>query len=378
MANLAIVNRSKNGAEFYVSGLNETVRYKNIHISVDGKRSPNLVTSWLSTVSASWTVSTLNCGTAYPVYWFIESSGGSTADGQGSFTTFACDTPIGDVGYISAGQDSVTAGNLNVNYGNSLNADYYRVRVIDTATFGIIRDTTETGRSVSFINIPFGQYIVQVWGARNDGSTGPTMERVVDMVNLNPTPGSPGTVSVTASTTDAGRLYVSWGSAYLASDYLVTLRTSAGGYVDSTSVVSTSVSFSGLIEGGSYYVIVVPRNSNGNGTSSSSTTIRMPIVNVRPNNWQWDSIKSSGSTMNITASEWNRFCGRIDEFLYYKKLGYGTYTSAYAGTSITANQYNQARLAISSMGAVPTVATKGERIYASQFNQIRDYLNTIT
>lgn len=377
MAFLAIINRTQGGATFYVSDLNDTVRYRNVTIKVDGKTSPNLAKSELSQVSDWWTVSSLSCGTNYTVTWSIESTGGSTSNGSGSFTTLACAAPIGDVGYISAGQDPAIDSRLNVNYGQAANADYYRIRLIDTSTFGVIRDVTETSRSLTFINIPLGEYIVQVWGEDYSGRGGPSMERLVSMINQRPVPGSVGSVSVSASTETAGKLYVSWGSAYNASDYLVTVYYSTGGYVDSSVAVGTSLTFNGLIEGRSYYVIVVPRNNNGNGPSGSSSTITMPVVNVRPTNWQWDSSKSSGGSLNITASEWNRFLNRIDAFRSYKGLGNGSYTYASVGNAIAANQYNQARLAISSMGAVPYAVSAGSTIYASEFNQIRDYLNTI-
>lgn len=377
MAFLAIINRTQGGATFYVSGLNNTVRYRNVTIRVDGKTSPNLAKSELSEVSNWWTVSSLSCGTNYAVTWSIESIGGSTANGSGSFTTLPCDAPIGDVGYISAAQDATTDSKLNINYGAAANADYYRIRLIDTDSFAVIRDTTEYGRSLTFINVPLGQYIVQVWGEDNKGRSGPALDRVVTMINQRPLPGSPGSVGVDASTETAGRLYVSWGSASGASSYLVTVYYSTGGYVTDAVVYGTSTTFNGLVEGRTYYVIVVPRNSNGNGPSGSSGNITMPVVKKRPTNWQWDSIKSSGSALNITASEWNRFLNRIDDFRKYKGLGAGSYTYASVGGGITANQYNQARNAISGMGAVPYAVSPGSVIRASEFNQIRDYLNLI-
>lgn len=377
MAFLAIINRTQGGATFYVSDLNDTVRYRNVTIRVDGKTSPNLAKSELSQVSNWWTVSTLSCGANYSVTWSIESIGGSTASGSGSFTTLPCDAPIGDVGYISAGQDSAVDSKLNINYGAATNADYYRIRLIDTSTFGVIRDTTESGRSLTFINVPLGEYIVQVWGEDYSGRSGPSLERVVTMINQRPVPGSPGYVSVEASTETAGRLYVSWGAASGANNYLVTVYYSTGGYVTDMVVYNTSATFDGLIEGRTYYIIVVPRNNNGNGPSRSSSNITLPIVKKRPSNWQWDSTKLSGNALNVTASEWNRFLNKIDAFRSYKGLGSGSYTYASVSSTIAANQYNQARLAISSIGAVPYAVSSGSTIYASEFNQIRDYLNTI-
>ena len=378
MAFLAIINRTQGGATFYVSDLNIGALYEHVYINVDGKQSPNLAETYNSQTSKWWTVSSLNCGQNYQVFWAIKSKGGSEADGQGSFTTLACSAPIGDVGYVSAGQDAAIDSRLNVNYGIATNADYYRIRLIDTTTFGVIRDVTETSRSVTFINIPLGQYIVQVWGEDNSGRSGPSMESTVDMIIQRPLPGSPGTISLDASTETAGKLYVSWGSASGATDYLVTVYYNTGGYVVSETTYNTALTFNDLIEGRTYYVIVVPRNNNGNGLSRTSANITMPVVKIRPTNWQWDNTKTAGNDLNLTASEWNRFLNRIDEFrIDYKGLPGGSYTYASQGTRITAAQYNQARAAIASMGAVPPAVLIGDRLKASEFNSIRDTLNAI-
>lgn len=192
-------------------------------------------------------------------------------------------------------------------------------------------------------------------------------------------PDSPSSITVTPSTAEEGRLYVSWGSATRATDYLVTLYDGSGGYIKDVATTNNDTTFNGLTAGGKYYVKVVPRNSYGNGSSITSITVTMPIIKVRPGNWSWDSTKSSGASLNITASEWNRFLNKIDAFRKdYKGLPGGSYTYASQGTRITAARYNQARSAIASMGAVPPAVSAGNKIYASEFNQIRDYLNAIT
>lgn len=103
---------------------------------------------------------------------------------------------------------------------------------------------------------------------------------------------------------------------------------------------------------------------------------------TRPSNWSWATSKVAGSTFNITATEWNNFCTRINEFRRYK-LGLGndyTFTTAYKGNAFTAAMYNQARNAINVMNpstSIPVYRNKGDTIYASDINRLRDSLNSI-
>jgi hypothetical protein len=101
----------------------------------------------------------------------------------------------------------------------------------------------------------------------------------------------------------------------------------------------------------------------------------------RPSNFVWDSNKYSGYDFKITASEWNKLCNRVNEFRDYKGLSSYGFTTAYSGNDFTANQYNQVRNAINSMSPptnIPVSRSKGDTIYASDINKLRDSLNSIT
>ncbi len=122
---------------------------------------------------------------------------------------------------------------------------------------------------------------------------------------------------------------------------------------------------------------------------SSYTSTRDLEIRVRPNNWSWSSNVSSGEDFNISASEWNNFTDRIDEFRQYKGLADGTYSEAHVDGDFYAYQFNQAVNEISDMNP-PTSppSTKvgvsdvsnpkdADDILASDLNQLKDSLNSI-
>lgn len=102
---------------------------------------------------------------------------------------------------------------------------------------------------------------------------------------------------------------------------------------------------------------------------------------TRPRDWEWYIGKYSGYSFNITASEWNAFFDKINEFRSYKGLSYYSYTRAYWGYNFTASQYNEARNAIAAMNpwtSIPSYRSRGETIYASDINSLRDSLNSVS
>ena len=116
------------------------------------------------------------------------------------------------------------------------------------------------------------------------------------------------------------------------------------------------------------------------GSRTFTTPAATPSV-TRPSNWSWWSTISSGSTVAITASEWNSFCSRINEFREYKGLTEYYFTSAYKGNPITAAMANQLVYAIDAIpghGTLPGVVSSGSKMYASFFITLRNALNAIT
>lgn len=105
------------------------------------------------------------------------------------------------------------------------------------------------------------------------------------------------------------------------------------------------------------------------------------FVPVRPSDWMWTSTIVSGREIRITASEWNGFCSRINEFRAYKSLSNYSFTTVVSGTTkISAAIVNQARTAISAIsghGSLPSAAIAGGALTASFFNSLSSALNAV-
>jgi hypothetical protein len=136
----------------------------------------------------------------------------------------------------------------------------------------------------------------------------------------------------------------------------------------------------GLSPGTSYnfraYALVTSGKWYAAGSSVYVTT-DMP----RPSNWSWWYSKVSGGSFNLTASEWNSFTDRINQFRAYKNIGNYGFTSAFTGNQIYAYMYNQAIYAIDSMNpptSTPSTVSPGDNITAYGFNRLRDSLNSIS
>ena len=103
-------------------------------------------------------------------------------------------------------------------------------------------------------------------------------------------------------------------------------------------------------------------------------------ASTRPLNWAWYTSKTSGTAFNITATEWNAFCGRINEFRVYKSLTNYSFTSAVSGNNAQASQINQARTAINAMTpptSVPAIVSSNGNCLQSTVNGLRDSLNSV-
>jgi len=110
----------------------------------------------------------------------------------------------------------------------------------------------------------------------------------------------------------------------------------------------------------------------------ASGTASVTTLKQRPANWYWSNTFTSGQQLNITATDWNSFCARINEFRRYK--GYGDYyfTSVIRSGIMYASHVNQAINAINEMsGLYASQVRAGESITPAVFNNLRDKLNAI-
>ena len=78
---------------------------------------------------------------------------------------------------------------------------------------------------------------------------------------------------------------------------------------------------------------------------------------VRPSDWSWENVAAgvsvptyNGKLAPVSASEWNSFCARINEFRAYKSMEDYAFTMLTAGTSFSAAI---AREAITAIDAIP-------------------------
>lgn len=102
---------------------------------------------------------------------------------------------------------------------------------------------------------------------------------------------------------------------------------------------------------------------------------------ARPSDWVWRSTIVSGGDIGLTASEWNDFCARINEFRAYKGLGAYSFTVAVTGAEISASIVNEAVNAISAIpghGTLLSQAVSGGAVSAAFFHALRDALNAVS
>lgn len=114
----------------------------------------------------------------------------------------------------------------------------------------------------------------------------------------------------------------------------------------------------------------------------------------RPKDFKWTIPKISGQPLRLSASEWNAFTKKINEFLKYKGKTTINFTSAVSaglpqgavvggnhglseGKVISAKMMNEAVNAIASMGGDVSEVVNGTPVTAEFFNNIVDVLNSI-
>jgi len=123
------------------------------------------------------------------------------------------------------------------------------------------------------------------------------------------------------------------------------------------------------------------RAGNDNGVSAWSDYVWIKTPLQRPANWTWTSTIASGSSFNISATEWNSFTARINAFRQYKGLSVYGFTSATSGSPFYAYMFNQAITAIKEMsppsGVGVSTQSSGNTIYAWYFTNLKESLNSI-
>ena len=347
--------------------------------------SPNLARSLGNSSSSTWYMTGLSPGTTYYLYWEITTISGNSANGSTTFTTQSppAPPPIPNApSYVSATASSSTRGLITISWGSSSGATSYGVMIYLNGS-SRVHNQTVTSTSLSVTLSEYSSYRVDVLASNSSGNSS-TSSTWVNTPDLTP----PSISSISGN--GNGVMSFSW----YASDSGIGLRSYNTYFVqisnaDGTTYGSgqyTTNSFMSFLSDGNglsfknnsyYYMRVMAYDGSGN---SSSSSVRVQFKDVRPSDWSWYTSKVSGSTVNITAQEWNSFCTKINQFRQYKNFSEYSFTTVYTGGTITAAQANQARSAIASMTpptSLPSNAVTGQPINASFFNGLRNSLNSI-
>lgn len=214
------------------------------------------------------------------------------------------------------------------------------------------------------------------------GASARTLDNIKPRMTNVSVSGNVSEISISFSGTDVGsgisgfNVYIgthNGGSSSLTSSKGVVYSSSSGNYKFTTD--RNGYSF----KAGTYYVGVVAFDKSLN--YSDIMTNYITITNPKPASFSWSTSKVSKGNFNITATEWNSFTKRINDFRNYKNLSAYSFTTAYSGSNFTASMYNQTRDAMVNMASsysLPPYRYTNDEVKASEINQLVSYLNNIS
>jgi hypothetical protein len=152
----------------------------------------------------------------------------------------------------------------------------------------------------------------------------------------------------------------------------------------------TSIDFSGLDPGTVYTIKGFVKSTSSSSRVHAGTVVFTTTGQtlVRPQNWSWTTLQSSGSVYQyvnesvlranvVSADEWTNFCKRINDFRKYKKLNTINFTPIGIGTSLTSAIFNAVRNAIAEMTTVTNTVSTGQTGVKAKLEALKDSLNSI-
>ena len=152
--------------------------------------------------------------------------------------------------------------------------------------------------------------------------------------------------------------------------------------IGSQSIGSSPVTVSGLDPGTTYYFWIV--NKAGTDSKTSNTVSGDTKAQIAAFAWTGDDaayIAAGKAVTYLTAASWNRLTAKINEVRAARGYSSISFTTAYAGQTITAAIYNEAANAIGNLagaGSVSTVSagTKLEATYfANSYSALKEAIN---
>lgn len=282
---------------------------------------------------------------------------------------------------VSALNDS---GQVRAYWNQASNASSYYVTARLNNEYGQqVWSTTTTSTAITITGLAeYKQYAITVSATNSSGQSSNYTYAYVTTKDV-----SPPTIS-NLSGDGNGKMYMSFsgydsGSGMRPTSTYYTEITNANGGIYGNGAYSTNAYRTFIVDGSgntfvnnAYYTMrVTAFDASGNYRES---TVRIQYKIARPVSWTWHTSKVKGQTIGLTASEWNSFCLRINQFRQYKNLSNYSFTNVTAGSPITAVIMNQAVSAIGAMVSTHGMVSKGSPITASFFNTLSTSLNSIS
>lgn len=315
-------------------------------------------------------------------------SDGSSSYSSTFYTVSLAPAPITGLNVVAS---TGTKGKIDAVWSYANNATSYRWEIYNgstaTGTPVVTDGTTSTSFSYSGLS-EYRQYTVKVYAQRSGYSNGQAQTFTLMTKDLT----SPVVNSISGETVGKMQLNFSASDAHsglrYSSTYYTEISNANGtsygqGSYSTNSFRSFSVDGSGnnFVQDAWYYMRVTVYDNETPYPNTTVREVRIQYKTGRPSEWSWHTNKVRGNPISLTATEWNSFCVKINQFRVYKSLSNYSFSTAYSGSPITASIVNEARSAILAMSpptSVPTSATAGvTEITASHFNTLSSSLNSI-
>lgn len=368
MAIISLYGKGENYLQLYVTGLSGSYGYKRTYVwyigtssyKPNGQAASGTDSTTNATQSPVATLSGLSASTHYYVWCDIflqgESSPTTTLTWAGDTADAAAETvkvtiqnyldtstrltdgsvtgTAGDTFYLS------TSGTQYQTYSKQYEFDFFRLS----------SENYSAEHGVSYpIPIKSGQ-TVRAYYKSKEQAVAPYINSVTMTKN-----------TATVSWSKNGGTYGNWTLYY---------GKSSTASIGAISVSSSPATVTGLEEGTTYYFWII--NSSGGGSEQSNIVSGETSASIAYFAWTSNDaaqIAAGKPVTNLTAASWNRLTAKINEVRTARGYGNLSFTSAYAGMTITAGIYNQAANAIAGLpgGGNAGTVSAGDKLTAAHF-----------
>ena len=327
---------TQNSITASIAGLNTNSQYSEIYITINGKKSVNLIRGGKGySTSLSYTVNGLNAGQSYFYQWNIKTASNSTASDYGYITTNSAPI-VGGVGNVTVNTSS-TSGALNVQWSYASNATSYRIEVYDYYNGDrlVFSDFGVTYNSYTVYGLSENTYYrVKVYGQRDGSSNGTASNGYGWTKSFAPAP----LTGLSAWAGDArGGIHMSWYTSINATSYTWEIYSgnSTSNLVARGSTTSTSAQYTGLSEYTQYTVKVYSQRSGYSNGDYQTAPVR--TKDLTPPTITINSSDGNGR-MYISYTGYDSMSGMRSTNTYYTEISNANGTS-YSRGAYTTNSY---------------------------------------